>query len=176
MAELKKLRAADASGWEHVYEQVPDRGHAFPAKGPGPGLEWALGHVRNPRPAKISWQPTRAWKTTFYWLRWTDPWIGAEVTASCDRARNAVDVTVAAPRSATPRETEAERPARVAKLSVYLDDRLVDMTREVVVTVDGKERFRAVPRLSLAVLVRSAQEREDPEYAFPAEASWPQAR
>ena len=172
MRELAKLHEADPKGWEHVYEQVDGRKHDFPAKGPQPGLEWATKHVRDPRPVKIVWQPTRTWKTTFYWLRWTDPWICSEVTATADRAANAIAITVKSPRSATPQKTEAEREGRLVKLSVYLDERLVDMSKEVVVTVDGKERFRGVPRLSLATLVRSAEEREDAEYAFAAEAAW----
>jgi len=65
MGEMKKLHAADASGWDFVYEQVDGRKHEFPAKGPAPGVEWATSHVRNPRPEKVDWQPTRAWKTTF---------------------------------------------------------------------------------------------------------------
>jgi pimeloyl-ACP methyl ester carboxylesterase len=174
MAELKKLHETDPKGWEHVYEEVDGRKHDFPAKGPKPGIEWAVSHVRDPRPAKVVWQPTRTWKTTFYWLRWSEPWIGAEVVATADRARNAVDVVVKAPRSANAVATEAERPARVAKLSVYLDERLVDLSKEVVVTVDGKERSRVKPTLSLATLLRSAEEREDPQYAFAAEAVWTQ--
>jgi hypothetical protein len=176
MGEMKKLHDADPKGWEFVYEQVDGRKHAFPAKGPAPGLEWAVTHVRNPRPEKIDWQPTRAWKTTFYWLRWSDPWLGAEVIATANLAYNKVDVVVKAPRSAEPAKTEAERASRVAKLSVYLDPKLLDLSREVVVTVDGKERFRGVPALSLATLVRSAEEREDPEYAFAAEAVSPEAK
>jgi pimeloyl-ACP methyl ester carboxylesterase len=172
MGEMKKLHEAEPKGWEFVYEEVNGRKHDFPAKGPGPGLEWAASHVRNPRPERIVWQPTRPWKTTFYWLRWSDPWLGAEVVADADRAKNAIAISVKSPRTATPTATEAERPARIAKLSVYLDDRLVDLSKEVVVTVDGKERFRGVPRLSLVTLVRSADEREDPEYTFPAESVW----
>jgi pimeloyl-ACP methyl ester carboxylesterase len=171
MGEMKKLHDAEPAGWTFVYEQVDGRKHAFPEKGPGPGVAWATSHVRNPRPEKIDWQPTRTWKTTFYWLRWSDPWIGAEVVATADRAKNAVDIAVKAPRTATPVQTEAERPARVATLSVYLDDKLLDLSKEVVVTVDGKERWRAKPTRSLATLVRSAQEREDPEYVYAAEAS-----
>jgi predicted esterase len=172
MAEMKKLHEADPKGWEFVYEEVDKRGHDFPAKGPQPGIEWAVTHVRNPRPETILWQPTRTWKTTFYWLRWSEPWLGAEVLAKTDKARNAIDVTVKMPRSAEPVKTKAELPSRVAKLSVYLDARMVDVTKEVVVTVDGKERFKGVPVLSLATLVRSAAEREDPEYAFASEATW----
>jgi pimeloyl-ACP methyl ester carboxylesterase len=167
MGEMKRLHEADPKGWEFVYEQVDGRKHEFPAAGPQPGLEWAVTHVRNPRPEKVDWQPTRAWKTTFYWLRWSDPWLGAEVVATANLAYNKVEVVVKAPRSAAAAKTEAERASRVAKLSVY---------REVVVTVDGKERFRGVPALSLATLVRSAEEREDPEYAFAAEANWSEAK
>lgn len=176
MGEMKRLHEADPKGWEFVYEQVDGRKHDFPAKGPSPGIEWAVSHVRNPRPSIVDWQPTRSWKTTFYWLRWADPWIGAEVVATANREYNRIDLVVKAPRSATPRETEAERPARVASLSVYLDERIVDVAREVVVTVDGKERYRGIPRPSLPVLVRSAEEREDPEYAFAAEAAWPEGK
>ncbi len=167
-ARLDELRASDPAGWEHVYEQVDGRGHAFPEKGPGPGLEWMASHVRDPRPVRVRWQPSRAWKHTFYWVRWDDPWLGAELVASVDREANAIEVTIARPRSATPRETEAEREAHVATLSFHVDGRLVDMAREVVVRVDGVERFRGVPELELATLVRSVEEREDPEYAFAA--------
>ena len=172
MRELRKLHETDPKGWEHSYEQVDGRKHDFPEKGPLPGLTWATSHARDPRPVKIVWQPTRPWKTTFYWLRWSDPWICSEVVATVNREYNKVDIVVKAPRSATPRETEAERPARLLKLSVYLDERVVDVSKEVVVSVDGTERFRGVPKRSLATLVRSAEEREDPEYAFAAEATW----
>ena len=172
MGEMKKRHAADPAGYEFLYEEVDGRGHGFPAKGPGPGVEWATSHLRNPRPPVVRWQPIRAWKTTFYWLSWSDPWLGAQVHATVNREYNTVDIVVTAPHGVVGQADAAERPARTATLSVYLDDRLVDLSREVVVKVDGKERWRAVPAASLVTLVRSASEREDPEYAFAAEASW----
>ena len=51
--------------------------------------------------------------------------------------------------------------------AVFVDEEMVDMDQEVVVTVDGKERFRGpAPTASLVTLLESAQEREDPEYTF----------
>jgi hypothetical protein len=47
---------------------------------------------------------------------------------------------------------------------------VLDLGKEIVITVDGKERYRGIPALRLATLVRSAEEREDPEYVFAAEA------
>ncbi len=169
-ARLKELHESDPQGWEFVYEEVDGRGHAFPEKGPKPGLEWMAEHVRNPRPVKIRWQPVREWKKRFYWLHWETPWLLSEVVAVLDRERNAIDITVEKPRSATPQRTETERESFVSTLRVSLDERLVDMTREVVVTVDGVERFRGVPVLSLATLIRTAEEREDPDYVFAFEA------
>ncbi len=167
-AELKAAHASDPAGWRYVYEQVDGRGHGFPKKGPRPGVDWMVSHVRDPRPTTIRWQPVRGWKKTFYWLRWEQPWLGSLVTAKVDRARNAVDIVVTAPRSAAPRRMEQEREGYVGDLSVYVDDRLVDLTKDVVLTVDGKERFRGRPVLSLATLVDSAAEREDGEYTFAA--------
>ncbi len=168
---LKELHASDPAGWEFVYEEVNGRGHAFPEKGVKPGLEWMAEHARNPRPTKIHWQPVREWKKRFYWLYWETPWLLSEVVASVDRERNTIDITVSTPRSMTPQRTESERESFVSTLRVSLDERLVDMTREVVVTLDGVERFRGVPQASLATLIRTAEQREDPEYVFAFEAT-----
>lgn len=165
-ADLAELRKTDPKGWEFLYEEVDDRGHGFPSAGPRAGLEWIAAHERNPRPRKIVWEPVRQWKHTFYWLRWTDPWLEGLLVAEVDVERNRIDVTLRAPRSMDPAAEEAKRPARVAALSLYVDDRLVDLGREVVVSVDGRERYRGVPEPRLEVLVRSAEEREDPEYVF----------
>ena len=40
------------------------------------GETWAAKHVRNPRPTRVVWQPSRAWKTAFYWLSWERPAMG----------------------------------------------------------------------------------------------------
>jgi len=168
-AQLAKLHTEDAEGWTFVYEEVDGRGHAFPQKGAGPGLEWMAGHTRNPRPKKIRWEPVRDWKTTFYWLRWETPWLRSNVVAELDPERNAVELSIVNPRSRDPARTADEREGWIESLSVLLDHEMLDLSQEVVVTLEGQERFRGTPVLRLATLVRSAEEREDPRYAFPAE-------
>ena len=152
-AELDRLAKEDPGGYEHVYERVDGRGHDFPKKGPEPGVAWAAKHVRNPRPSKVVWQPSRAWKRNFYWLWWERPALGGTVTVET-KARNAFEVSATGP---------------VDGLTVLLDDRLADLSKEVVVKVNGKETFRGVPRLSLATMVRSAVERNDADLLFVAE-------
>ena len=169
-AELKRMREKDPGGWELRYEEVNGLGHGFPKKGPKPGLEWATRRPRNPRPEKIVWQPTREWKDTFYWLRWEEPWLDSLLTATVDRARNAVDLAIESPRSPQPLKIRQEREERIQGISVYLDERLFDLSREVVLVVEGKERYRGRPEPRLATLLRSCEEREDPGYAFALEA------
>jgi predicted esterase len=151
MPELDRLRAATMNqGYEHVYERVEGRGHDFPAKGPAPGVEWATSHTRNPRPKKIVWQPVRAWKTNFYWLHWTRPSLGKTVTAEIS-APNVIDVG---------------GDASSKGLTLLLDDRMVDLAKEVVVKVDGKEVHRAVVPIRLSTMLETAAERDDPDYVF----------
>lgn len=164
--ELAKLHESDPLGWEYVYEQVDGRGHGFPEKGAGPGLEWMTSHVRDPRPVKVLWQPVREWKTTFYWVRWDDPWLGSVLTARLDKAANRIDVELRAPYGKVGPAADAERAAHLESLSFYVDGRMLDTAREITVVVDGVERCREVPEASLDTLVTSAEEREDPEYVF----------
>ena len=164
-AELAKLHDADPGGWKFSYEQVDGRKHEFPEKGPLPGLKWAVDHVRDPRPRKVLWQPSRDWKKSFYWVRWARPWLGAVLTARVDLPNNTIEVTVQAPVGPDKAKIEAEREERILALSFLVDERLLDVTRDVILKIDGQERFRGIPAPSLAALVRSAEEREDPEYA-----------
>ncbi len=168
-AQLAKLHAEDSAGWEFVYEEVDGRGHAFPEKGAGPGLEWMADHVRNPRPKKIRWEPVRDWKTTFYWLRWESPWLRSNVVAELDPERNAIDISIVNPRSRDPARTAAERRGWLESLSVQLDDHMLDLSKDILVTLEGKEQTRRRAVRRLATLVRNAEEREDPRYAFPVE-------
>lgn len=165
-ARLAELHAADPDGWEHVYEQVDGRGHGFPEGGPSPGLAWMAGHVRDPRPTTVHWQPVRTWKTSFYWITWDDPWIGCTLIVRVDRATNAISVSTKPPHGVLSEAAKAQKARHLPSLGFYLDERLVDVGKPVVVTVDGEEKFRGVVPPQLSTLVRSAEEREDPEYVF----------
>jgi len=148
--ELDRLAKEDPGGYLHTYERVDGRAHGFPEKGPGPGIEWAAKRPRDPRPKKIVWQPSRAWKHAFYWLWWERPTLGTVVTVE-SKGDNRFDVAATGP---------------IVGLELLIDPRLVDVTKEVVVNVGGKEVWRGVPVPSLRTLVETAVERADAEYVF----------
>ncbi|MGH7149309.1 MAG: hypothetical protein ACREIU_01360, partial [Planctomycetota bacterium] len=149
IAELKRL-AAEHGGYEHRYEEVDHRGHDFP--NPIPPLEWVAERARDPRPAKIVWQPVRPAKRMFYWLFWDPP---------------RTDATLVAERVA-PNEFALRLEGGFEGLSVLLDERLADFSKEVLVRVNGSERFRGKVAPSLATMLLTAAERNDPEMLFPA--------
>ena len=127
-------------GFDYEYWEVPGRGHELPPGGTGAHLQKIVSAERDPLPAKVVWQPALTWKRHFYWLGWDRPARGAVVVAEVDRERN---------------EVRVECPVNPQGLSVFLDERLVDLEREVVVSLNGTEVFRGRPARSLATLVQS---------------------
>ncbi|MGE3173042.1 MAG: alpha/beta hydrolase-fold protein [Planctomycetota bacterium] len=139
-------------GFEHDYWEVTDRGHGAPPGGHLAQLEKIADRARDPVPARVVWQPVLPWKRQFYWLWWDAPARNAVVVADRDRAANAIAITCE-------QSTDG--------LWVLLDDRIVDLDADVVVTVNGAEVFRGAARRDLGTLLRTSVH-PDPELQFAA--------
>lgn len=59
-------------------------------------------------------------------------------------------------------------PATQGRFKIYLGDKLVDLSKEVVLTVNGRELYRGVLQPNLADMVNSCAEYYDPERVYPA--------
>ncbi len=151
-AAAKAIEEARAKwgGYDFEYWEVTGRGHDEPPGGPLAHLEKVKAKLRAPRAARIVWQPALDWKRQFYWLWWQEPAIGAIVDAELVPAENKVRIT-------------ADRPT--AGLHVLLDERLLDTGKEVVIELNGKERFRGVPEARLSTLLLTGV-RGDPQLSF----------
>jgi len=150
----KKLAEAQErwGGYDFEYWEVPGRGHDTPPGGVEALLEKVADAVRNPRPEKIVWQATKAWKRHCYWLYWDAPVFGTLIEAELDREANTVRVSA---------------DASPEGMWVLLDDELLDLDREVVVSFGGEEVWRGVPERALATLVLTGQ-RNDARLMFDA--------
>jgi len=140
-------------GYTYQYVEVDGRGHGAPPGGHVKGFEWLYQYARDPRPKRVLWQPVLSYKRMFYWLYWRHPQPGVLVDARIDKP-NEIDLDLGG----------GER----AGFSLLLDDRLVDLSREVVVREGGEERFRGKVPLTLSTMLLTAVERRDPELIFPA--------
>ncbi|MBK8180900.1 MAG: hypothetical protein IPK67_18805 [Planctomycetes bacterium] len=145
-AEMLAKAKARWGGFEYEYWRVAGRGHDEAPGGMPALLAKIAKRVREPRPEKIVWQPALPWKQHFYWLWWQTPQRGALVEAELDRAKNEIRVT-------------CDRDAK--GLEVLLDERLVDLKRELVVWLNGTEVFRGKPAWRLATVVKTSQAGDD---------------
>jgi len=134
LAELQKK----SGGYVHDYWEVDGRGHAGPPGGFVAQLQKIVKHSRDPVPQRLVWQPVLAWKRQFYWLYWDKPVANAVVTADLDRKKNTITITCDQPTTG---------------LQILLDERLVDVDKEVVVTVNGDETFRGMVAMDFATLL-----------------------
>ncbi len=153
-ARLLADAAKKWGGFEHVYWEVNGRGHAEPPGGYGAQLDKVVARVRKAVPERIVWQPALSWKRQFHWLYWDAPATHAIVVADLDRKANSVTITCDKPTDG---------------LHVLLDARVVDLAREVVVTVNGAETFRGKVTPSLLTLLRTS-DHPDPALQFVASA------
>lgn len=138
---LLREAATKWGGYEHDYWEVDGHGHGSPPGGHQAHIERIAGKTRHAVPERIVWQPVLAWKRQFYWLSWDTPVLDALVVADLDRAANAVNVT-------------CDRPTD--GLWVLLDRRVLDLDREVAVTVNGTEVFRGKVASELGTLLRTS--------------------
>lgn len=140
--EVRKFQEKYGGFEDFTYWEVDDRAHSYPKGGADKLLERIEGFERNPHPERVLWQPALDWRTTFYWLDWAQPRIGALVDAQLDRKSNRIDIVT---------------DAKGAKgLAVLLSPAIVDMTAEVTITLNGHEVYRRVPETAWSTFVRSA--------------------
>ena len=113
--------------------------------------------VRNPVPRELTWLMTDEVITDFFWLRTATPGKQREIDATCRDNRIVVSTK------------------DVASATVFLDNRLVDFGKPVMLEVNGqKSQLKVVP--SLRTLCETMQRRGDAELAFTAMVELPIGR
>jgi hypothetical protein len=141
-------------GFDFRYVEVNGRGHGPPEEGYQPSLRWVAEHARTPRPKRFLWQPVLLWKRQMFWASWERPEERALLEFAAPGG-NVVEVTV------------HEGSPDVTGLSVLLGEPLVDLSKEVVVRVNGVERFRGVVPRTLSTLLLTVP-RNDPALLYDA--------
>jgi poly(3-hydroxybutyrate) depolymerase len=154
---LATLAQTDPGAYPHAVHLVPGKGHWMDREDAA-AVPWMAAHERDLRPERIVWLQDDVVHPRFYWLAVGDPKARARIVASREGQRISVD-------DWTPQ----------GELRIRLDDDMLDLAEEVVVTTPGadggpgREVFRGrVPR-TIETIVRTLLERDDPEGIFCAE-------
>lgn len=130
-------------GYEQfTYWEVNGRGHGFPEGGMLALLEKIADFKRQPIQDKMVWQPVLKWKRQNSYLYWREPQVGRVLIVE----RRADTNTIAF-------DTRAD----LSTMEVLLDERVVDMEKEVIILVNGKETNRGIPQPDLGTLVLTSQ-------------------
>ena len=158
VTELQRLAVENPGDYALEYEEVPNRGHAFPAKGVGPSFDWIVAKSRLARPKRVTWQAFYSKADSSYWLWWEHPRQGQTLDASW-KVEGGVPVF----------RIEGDATSK-EEVAILLDDAMVDLDRPVKVLLRDQVVFEGTPKRSLAVLVRSARRRQDPGLLFTARA------
>ncbi len=168
---LQELKKNDRGGYEEIrftcHEGIK---HSQPPGEPGKAYKYIKDKRRNAYPTKIVWEYNE------------DPWIqaGAEDEGKADRLQKEwmYWLHCKAPRdrmyiTVTRSETEKEHVIDLEftlvfadDFTIYLNEKMYDVKKDVVVRVDGKEVYRGKPQPDFATILESLDSRLDRTLTF----------
>jgi hypothetical protein len=149
--QLDGLRQADPTGYEHFVKIYPEHGH-WMQREDAVALPWMAKFRRDPVPSRVVWKQDDVTHPSFYWLAVDEAnrQAGALVTAAIDGQQVWVE------------------SGDVAKVTVLLDDRLVDLDQPVSLVVNGHATQPIQLGRTMATLASTLSQRGDPELSFSA--------
>lgn len=175
------LERANPGSFVHRVELIPGFGHAIDYT---PTTPWLRRHVRNPYPKRVSWENFEMdgrYRDGFYNLavkvrsnEGTDERTYYEWSIEDNHVDLKAQVVKYKAVEVDPRWgielkfARSYRPATTGRVVIYLCDELVDLSREVTVSVNGREVFRGMVRPSVKDMVNSCALFFDPARIYPA--------
>lgn len=130
------------------YNEYVGIGHGYPPTGLSPIIEWMTTRTRNPYPKKLLWYPTRTYRKHSYWL-------SVEETPGNAGERTRVEGEI------VDNVVTVKYDKFAPKLTVWLNEKLVDFSKPVTITVNGTEKFKGMLKPSFEVALESAVMRND---------------
>ena len=177
---LANLKKKDPQGYDHSIAIQEGLGHGIDYR---PGPAWIANKTRDPRPSKICWfnfSLDGQRRTDFSWLSLSGaPERDTLITAEVDRAENRIVVTalINPPdvndekpvyAQSTPPPVENRIPFTGNKLTIHLDDDMLDLEKPITVVVNGKETFSGKVSREASHMADDIARHGDPGRIFPA--------
>lgn len=148
---LDQLQQADPEGYRHVVRLHEGKGHWMDLED-REAIGWMEQFERDPVPRRLVWHQDDVTHCRFYWLE-VPP---KEAQAGRDLIAELQGQTITL--------TTDDYPV----LTVLLDDRMLDLDREVTVQAGKRKLFQGCVSRTIRTLVRTLARRGDPELMFSA--------
>lgn len=180
-AALDSLQRCHPDGYVHNVELIPGKGHHIDYS---PTTPWMSQYTRNPYPRHVIWENFEMdgqYRNGFYNISVRersndDESIRTRYEMTIDG--NSINLNVDIVTYETI-ETDSHwgialafrktyAPATKGSVTIYLNDRLVDMNKPVTVTVNGRQVFHGKLKMRLSDMVNSCAEFFDPARVYPA--------
>ncbi len=150
-SELAELGKADTGGYDHWAEIHVGKGHWMEGEDAA-ALPWMAKRIRNTRPKRVVWLQSSRTHKRFYWLAVAKPAAQSRVVVE----RDGQDIRI----------VEA---TGVDRLSIRLDDSMLDLDQPVRVIQGGKVLFKDILPRRRSVIEKTLEERGDPDGIYCAE-------
>ena len=178
-AAFDSLQALCPDDYRHRVELLPGQGHNFDYR---PTTPWLRAFERDPWPTEFSWEDFEmdGWHRTGFYNLVVNRRPDKELRTRYDVAvaNNHIDLTISNVHYQTVKtdpkwgiELDIARtytPATGGALTLYLDEHLVDLEREVTVSVNGKQVFKGRVACSVGSMMESLATFYDRERIYPA--------
>ncbi|WP_286085277.1 hypothetical protein [Duncaniella freteri] len=178
---LDSLKQVYPEDYEYNIQLIPGRGHSIDYT---PTTPWLSKHTRNPYPKHVSWENFEMdgrYRDGFYNL-YVNERSNADESArtyyEMDIVGNTVNLTA---QTVTYTATEIDprwgialdfkreyAPATSGSVTIYLNDSLVDLSKPVIVIVNGKKVFKGKLKMRMENIVNSCARYYDPSRLYPA--------
>lgn len=132
--------------YDFVYDEDKNAGHTLPADFPAI-WKWMFARKRDPLPKFVIWEPSRPFKKSFYWLKIANPSRGIRIEAKIEGNKISLQ-------------------SHIPGLTIFLNEKMVDLTKPVILETAGKEEFNGLAGYSLSALLETIMDKNDPEMCF----------
>ena len=150
-AIMDSLQQADNEGYIHETHIIKGKGH-WMDRVDAAAVPWMAQYKRNPYPTKVVWRQEEVTRKAFYWLSVPEEECRHKAMVVAEIDKNVINIS----------ESDYSR------LTIYLNDEMVDLNKPVVVNYKGKKVFKGKLPRTIANMARTLAERGDLRYCFPA--------
>ena len=147
---MDSLAAAHPGKYIHSNNIIEGKGHWMDRVDTA-AIGWMAQYRRMPYPKQIVWRQERVTRKHFYWLTAPADEVEQGKTVIANIDGNTINI----------------EQCDYSKLTIYLNDRLVDLDKKVTIRYKGKKIARIKPSRTIAALHSSLNLRNDRSYAFP---------
>ena len=147
---MDSLSAAHPGKYVHSNNIIKDKGHWMDRVDTA-AIGWMAQYRRAPYPKQIVWRQEFVTREHFYWITAPADEVEQGKTVIANIDGNVINI----------------EQCDYSRLTIYLNDHLVNLDKKVTIRYNGKKIIRVKPRRTIANLYRSLNLRNDRSYAFP---------